>query len=71
MAHTRSTGTLSRFTYGLDAVGNRIALTTRQATATYRYDELDRLVEASWSSTSCPGGPPATALACLSCIGAL
>jgi RHS repeat-associated protein len=70
-AHTRSSGTLSRFTYGLDPVGNRIAITTRQGTVTYRYDELDRLTEACWSPTSCPGGPPAAPLACLNCIGGL
>ncbi|HYN50738.1 MAG TPA: DUF6531 domain-containing protein [Thermoleophilaceae bacterium] len=71
VAHTRSTGTLSRFTYALDAVGNRTAMTTRQVTVTYRYDELDRLTEACWSPSSCPGGPPAAPLACLNCIGGL
>jgi RHS repeat-associated protein len=69
--HTRSSGTLSRFTYSLDAVGNRTAMTTRQGTVTYRYDELDRLTEACWSPTSCPGGSPAAPLACLACVGGL
>lgn len=71
VAHTAASSTLSRFTYGLDAVGNRVAMTTREGTVTYRYDELDRLAEACWSSTSCPGGAPATPLPCLECIGGL
>ena len=71
VAHTTASTTLSRFTYGLDSVGNRVAMTTRQGTVTYHYDELDRLTEACWSSTSCPGGAPATPLPCLECIGGL
>jgi len=71
VAHTTASATLSRFTYGLDAVGNRVAMTTRQGTVTYRYDQLDRLTEACWSPTSCPGGAPATPLPCLQCIGGL
>jgi RHS repeat-associated protein len=71
VAHTSATATLSRFTYALDGVGNRIAMTTREWTVTYRYDELSRLTEACWSSTSCPGGPPATPLSCIACIGGL
>jgi RHS repeat-associated protein len=70
-ANTRSNGTLSRFTYALDAAGNRTAMTTRQNTVTYRYDELGRVTEACWSSTSCPGGAPASPLACIACVGAL
>ncbi len=71
VAHTTATDTLSRFTYSLDPVGNRTAMTTREGTVTYRYDELHRLTEACWSPTSCPGGPPAPPLACLTCIGGL
>jgi len=71
LAHTRSSGTLSRFTYALDGVGNPVAMTTRQVTVTYRYDELNRLTEACWSPTSCPGGPPAAPVSCLQCIGGL
>jgi RHS repeat-associated protein len=70
-ANTRSSGTLSRFTYTLDAAGNRIAMTTHQGTVTYRYDQVNRLTEACWSQTSCPGGPPAVPAACLACIGGL
>ncbi len=71
VAHTRSNGTLSRFTYGLDPAGNRTSMTTRVGTLTYRYDGLNRLTEACWSQSTCPGGPPAAPLACISCIGAL
>ena len=46
-------------------------MTTRQGTVTYRYDELDRLIETCWSATTCPSGPPAAALACIACIGGL
>ena len=46
-------------------------MTTRQGTVTYRYDELDRLTEACWSQSTCPGGPPAAPLPCLACIGGL
>jgi RHS repeat-associated protein len=71
VAHTAATATLSRFTYALDPAGNRTAMTTREGTVTYRYDELHRLTEACSSPTSCPGGPPATPLACLNCTGGL
>jgi RHS repeat-associated protein len=69
VAHTSTSATLSRFTYALDPVGNRTAMTTREGTVTYRYDPLDRLTEACWSQTSCPAGPPASPLPCLECIG--
>jgi len=46
-------------------------MTTRQGTVTYRYGELDRLTEACWSQSTCPGGPPAAPLPCLACIGGL
>jgi RHS repeat-associated protein len=68
VAHTTASATLSRFTYGHDPAGNRVAMTTRHGAVTYRYDELDRLIEACWSQTSCPGGAPATPLPCLQCI---
>jgi RHS repeat-associated protein len=71
VAHTGATATLSRFTYALDAAGNRTAMTSREGTVTYRYDVLDRLSEACWSQSTCPGGAPATPLACLACIGGL
>jgi RHS repeat-associated protein len=71
VAHTTASATLSRFTYALDGIGNRKAMTTRQGTVTYRYDELSRLTEACWSQTTCPGGAPATPLTCLTCIGGL
>lgn len=71
VAHTAAGATLSRFTYALDAIGNRTAMTTREGTVTYRYDELARLTEACWSQTTCPGGAPATPLTCVACIGGL
>jgi RHS repeat-associated protein len=71
VANTSASATLSRFTYALDDVGNRVALTTRQGTVTYQYDDLNRLTEACWSQTSCPGGAPAAPLTCLACIGGL
>ncbi|MBA3688501.1 MAG: RHS repeat-associated core domain-containing protein [Chloroflexi bacterium] len=71
VAHSTVSDTLSRFSYGLDPVGNRTAMTTREGTVTYRYDAVDRLSEACWSSTSCPGGVPASPLPCLACIGGL
>jgi RHS repeat-associated protein len=71
VAHTTASATLARFTYALDGTGNRTAVTTRQGTVTYRYDELSRLTEVCWSPTTCPGGPPATPLTCVACIGGL
>jgi RHS repeat-associated protein len=71
VAHTTATDTLSRFSYALDAAGNRTVMTTREGSTTYFYDALDRLTEACWSSTSCPGGPPVAPLPCLACIGGL
>jgi RHS repeat-associated protein len=71
VAHTTASDTLSRFSYALDPAGNRLAMTTREGTVTYRYDDLDRLTEACWSPTSCPGGAPAMPLPCLECIGGL
>lgn len=71
VANTTAAGTLSRFSYGLDAVGNRTSMTSREGTVTHRYDELDRLVESCWSSTTCPSGPPAAPLACQACVGGL
>ena len=71
VAHTSASATLSRFTYVLDPAGNRTAMTSREGTVTYRYDVLDRLTEACWSPSTCPGGAPATPLACLACIGGL
>lgn len=71
VAHTSASDTLSRFSYALDPVGNRTAMTTREGTVTYHYDELDRLTEACWSQTSCPGGPPAAPGPCIACVGGL
>jgi len=71
VAHTSASATLSRFTYALDGIGNRTAMTTREGTVTYRYDELARLTEACWSPATCPSGPPATPLTCIACIGGL
>jgi RHS repeat-associated protein len=71
VAHTSATATLSRFSYALDNAGNRTAMTTRQGTVTYRVDELNRLTEACWSQTTCPGGAPAAPVTCISCIGGL
>jgi RHS repeat-associated protein len=71
VAHTTASATLSRFSYALDPVGNRTAMTTREGTVTYRYDTLDRLTEACWSQSSCPGGAPASPVPCLACIGGL
>ena len=71
VANTTSVGTLSRFTYAVDPVGNRTAVTSREGTVTHRYDELDRLTESCWSATTCPGGPPAAPLPCQACIGGL
>jgi RHS repeat-associated protein len=71
VAHTSASATLSRFSYALDNVGNRTALTTRQGTVTFRYDAVNRLTEACWSQSSCPGGPPAPPVTCLACIGGL
>ncbi len=71
VANTTASQTLSRFTYALDAAGNRTAMTTREDTVTYAYDELNRLTEACWSSSSCPAGPPATPMTCIDCVGGL
>lgn len=69
VANTTASDTLSRFTYALDPVGNRTVMTTREGTATYRYDVVNQLTEACWSQTACPGGPPSPPLSCLACIG--
>jgi RHS repeat-associated protein len=69
VAHTTASATLSRFTYALDGSGNRTAMTSRQGTVTYRVDQLNRLTEACWSQTTCPGGAPAAPLTCIACIG--
>jgi RHS repeat-associated protein len=71
VAHTSASATLSRFSYALDAVGNRLAMTTREGTVSYRYDEVDRLTEACWSPTTCPSGPPSPPVPCLECVGGL
>ncbi|HEX9043447.1 MAG TPA: hypothetical protein VF802_00345, partial [Candidatus Limnocylindrales bacterium] len=65
IANTESSGTLSRFTYALDAAGNRTELTTSVGTTYYSYDALNRLL-ASCTGGSCvpPGAQP---LACLAC----
>ena len=71
VAHTSAAATMSRFTYARDAAGNPTAMTSREGTVTYRHDALDRLTEACWSQSTCPGGTPATPLACVACIGGL
>ena len=70
-ANTTTGSTLSRFSYELDSVGNPITMTTREGTVTYQYDELNRLTETCWSSSSCPQGQPASPVACLACVGTL
>ena len=42
---------LSRSTYTLDPVGNRLSMQTTADTVTYAYDELDRLTEACFTPT--------------------
>ena len=70
IANTETGGTLSRFTYGLDAAGNRIEQTTGVGTTYYGYDPLDRLTGACTGGTCVPGG--AAPLPCLACVsGAL
>ena len=66
VAHRTDTALLSRFTYELDPAGNRIALTSRLGTVSYRYDDLNRLTGACWVTT-CPWGAGATPAACLDC----
>ena len=66
IANTETGGTLSRFTYGLDAVGNRLEQTTNIGTTYYGYDALDRLTGACTGGTCVPGG--AAPLPCLACV---
>ena len=46
---------LSRSTYSLDPVGNRLSTQTTSGTVNYQYDELNRLTEACYTAT-CAGG---------------
>jgi RHS repeat-associated protein len=66
VANVTATGTLSRSTYRLDAVGNRLATTTTRGTSYYTYDNLNRLTNVCYA-TSCAGGQ--TPLACIACVG--
>lgn len=70
VAHRTDTELLSRFTYQLDAVGNRTAMTSRLGTVSYRYDDLNRLTGACWA-TSCPWGAAASPAPCLDCGSAV
>jgi YD repeat-containing protein len=65
-ANTETGGTLSRFTYGLDAAGNRIEQTTSVGTTYYGYDPLDRLTGACTGGSCVPAG--AAPLPCLACV---
>ena len=66
IAHRSDTDLLSRFTYQLDAAGNRTAVTSRLGTVSYRYDELNRLTGACWDTT-CPWGAGVAPAPCLDC----
>jgi RHS repeat-associated protein len=45
----KAAGVLSRSTYALDPVGNRLTMQTTTATVTYTYDALDRLTQACYT----------------------
>ena len=66
VANVTPTATLSRSTYRLDAVGNRVATTTTRGTQYDTYDALNRLTNACYAA-SCAGSQ--TAVACLACVG--
>lgn len=66
IANTESGGTLSRFTYALDAAGNRIEQTTGVGTTYDTYDALNRLTGACTAGACVPTG--AAPLPCLACI---
>ncbi|MGH2454912.1 MAG: LamG-like jellyroll fold domain-containing protein [Candidatus Limnocylindria bacterium] len=66
VVHSTDADLLSRFTYQRDAVGNPTALTTREGTISYRYDDLHRLTGACWDAT-CPWGPGASPAPCVDC----
>ena len=66
IANTETSGTLSRFTYGCDAAGNRIELTSSLGTTYYAYDPLNRLTSACTGGSCVP--PGGAALACLACV---
>ena len=74
VANTSSAGTLSRSTYVLDPVGNRLSMTTTRDVQLYMYDALNRLTKVCYNSCTLSGGgtgSSATALAagtaCYSC----
>jgi RHS repeat-associated protein len=79
VAHVGPAGVLSRFTYALDAAGNRLKMTTNRETHLYTYDALDRLTRVCYGSCPAGGGggggstssatSPTAAAACLDCGG--
>lgn len=70
VVHRNDAELLSRFSYTLDPAGNRIAMSTRTGTVSYRYDTLDRLTGACWATT-CPWGAGAAPAPCLDCGSAV
>ena len=53
--NANGTGTLSRYTYTLDPVGNPTQVSGTDPTTTFSYDALDRLTQACWSPPNCSG----------------
>jgi RHS repeat-associated protein len=68
VAHVTETGTLSRFTYGLDDAGRRTSVTTALGSASFLHDDRGQLVEACF--VACPSQAPVPALPCIACVGA-
>ncbi|MBI2777378.1 MAG: RHS repeat-associated core domain-containing protein, partial [Chloroflexi bacterium] len=77
VANVGAAGVLSRFTYALDPVGNRVKMTTTRGTMAYTYDVLDRLARVDYSAATGSGGGGTTesattsgaGLDCLGCGG--
>lgn len=78
VAHVNATATLARATYQLDAVGNRVKLTTTRETQLFTYDALDRLTGICYDACPSGGGGggtistlDASALECIACTGSI
>jgi RHS repeat-associated protein len=66
VANVTNTATLSRTTYQLDAVGNRVVATTTRGSQYYTYDQLNRLTGECYD-VSCAG--ELDPVSCIACVG--